>query len=536
MSPSRRVLPLALMTLSLAVCLAAPAFAQFYDPVLRTSGLDEKFAASPRLLGMGGLGLAVADRDRELSLWDLAGNPLGLWADDSSSTLKLGPRTGSLSGAHDLGASRQREDAAARQTGFPFEVVHRDAKGRAFGLMGSMQSVRHDTPFAENLEMRRSVNEPNVTGIAAGPFPFVLRDKARYALRLHFASEHLRDEYRLFVSNPTGDYLSQDGMVTTPPNFFVPDEYKVKTRSFGAGMSYPLGKKHTLAVMADAMHQELKGLNEGGRYSAELTESRPSKLGQASLVGEFSPNLSYAVDGRGWISEAPQDWRFSISAGVGGIPLAGRGRYLEREEKGSALDSRVRWKSGKVALTGQLWTGASKLNIKAPHPNDMSSFNRFVSSIWYRVGADTLWLPDSIRTDELRRYAFGYGAGASYQFTRGVAGVEWNWSRDLTTDAYTGEGPKAVAYDLRAGVEYRCTPIVTGRLGWGAHWTDDDDFTLANEFVGQSVSAGLGLTPPRAKWVLETGYTFGWWGSDFQDPDNHRGTRQQLVTQLRWAF
>ena len=536
MSPSRRVLPLALTMLTLAVSMAAPAFAQFYVPVLRASGLDDKFAASPRLLGMGGLGLAVADRDREISLWDMAGSPLGAFWDDTVSTLKLAPRTGSLSGAHDLDAIRQREDMAARSVGLPFETFLRDAKGRAFGMYGSLQSVRTDSPFADNLETRRSVSEPNVTAIANGPMPFILRDKARYALRLNFASEHLRDEYRLFVSNPTGEYLSQDGTVTPPPNIFLPDEYKVKTRSFGAGVSYPLGKKHTLAVMADAMHQELKGLNEGGRYSAELTESRPTKLGQASLFGSLGPNLSYGVDGRGWISEAPQDWRFSLSAGVGGIPLAGRGRFLEREERGSSLDSRVRWKNGKVSMTGQLWTSASKLNIKAPHPNDMSSFNRFLSSIWYRVGTDTLWLADSVRTDESRRYAWGYGAGASYKFQRGVAGVEWNWSRDVTNDQFTGEGPQQIAYDIRAGLEYTCTPIVTGRLGWGAHWADGDDFTLANEFVGQSLSAGLGLKPAKTTWGFDIGYTFGWWDSDFADPYSHRRTQQQLVSQLRWDF
>ena len=157
MSPSRRVLPLALITLTLATTLAAPAFAQFYDPVLRSSGLSDQFAASPRLLGMGGLGLASADRDREISLWDMAGSPLGAFWDDSASTLKLGPRTGSLSGAHDLDALRQREDMASRSVGLPFEVFHRDDKGRAFGMYGEMRSVRTDAPFSNELELRRSV-------------------------------------------------------------------------------------------------------------------------------------------------------------------------------------------------------------------------------------------------------------------------------------------------------------------------------------------------------------------------------------------
>ena len=98
MSPSRRVLPLALMLSMLAMTMAASAFAQFYDPVLRASGLDDKFAASPRLLGMGGLGLAVADRDREISLWDLAANPLGVTTSNAGRGRSLleGPLTLSL--------------------------------------------------------------------------------------------------------------------------------------------------------------------------------------------------------------------------------------------------------------------------------------------------------------------------------------------------------------------------------------------------------------------------------------------------------
>lgn len=537
MSPSRRVLPLALTMLTLAASfVAAPAFAQFYTPVLRASGLADDFAQSPRLLGMGGLSVAVADRDHEISLWDLGANPLGAFWDDSVSTLKLMPRTGSASGAHDLTATRQREDFAARTIGLPFETFHRDAKGRVFGVYGALKSVRTDNPFSDDVELRRSVGEPDVTAIANGPMPYVFKDKMRYALRLRFASNHLRDEYRLFVDNPTGEYLSQDGMVITPPNIFAPDEYKVKTRTFGAGFSYPLGKQHTLALMADVMNEHISGTNSGGRYDGEITESRPTKVGQATLAGRFGKSVTYGIDGQGWMTKAPQDWRFSLSAGVGAIPLSGRGRLLEREEKGSSLDSRIRWTGDKVALTGRLWTAAGKTNITAPKSSDWSSFNHFLSDIWYRVGTDTLWLPDSVRSDEARRYAWGYAAGASYQFARGVAGVEWNWGRDLTTDQFTGEGPQAIDYDVRAGVEYVCTPMVKGRLGWGAHWRDSDDFTKGNEFVGQSVSAGLGLKPVKTTWGLELGYTFGWLNSDYGDPLQHRRTQQQLVSQLRWDF
>jgi hypothetical protein len=106
----------------------------------------------------------------------------------------------------------------------------------------------------------------------------------------------------------------------------------------------------------------------------------------------------------------------------------------------------------------------------------------------------------------------------SYKFHRGIAGAEWNWARDLTEDDLLGEGPKSVAYSVRAGVEYVCTPIVTGRLGYAVRWQDGDDLTQANEMVGQSFSLGLALKPVATSWSFEAGYAFGVLGSDYDDP------------------
>ena len=53
---------------------------------------------------------------------------------------------------------------------------------------------------------------------------------------------------------------------------------------------------HTLALMADVMNEHISGTNSGGRYDGEVTETRPTKVGQATLVGRFGKNVTYGID------------------------------------------------------------------------------------------------------------------------------------------------------------------------------------------------------------------------------------------------
>ena len=58
--------------------------AQFFDPTLHALDLGTgRVARSPRLLGMGGMTLAVPDRNLSLDLWDFAQIPVGLASDDT---------------------------------------------------------------------------------------------------------------------------------------------------------------------------------------------------------------------------------------------------------------------------------------------------------------------------------------------------------------------------------------------------------------------------------------------------------------------
>lgn len=540
MSSSRRVLAKALSLTLLAVAgLASAASAQFYEPAIRSLGLtSDALARSPRLLGMGKLQLVVDDRDASLNLWDFARNPMGLAGDDSVSTVDVRPGTDAIHGAHSqLDALRTyREDLAGRSVRSQFEAVHRSKDGTAFGVIFDANSVRFDRPFADETELRRAVTAPSLQPIITGRFPYVGGGKVRYAVRGTFESERLVDQYRRIVGNAAGEFIGLDGLQVNPPDFFNPDEYKVSGSGFGGFLSYDVSKDHVLAVGIDALNQTWKGSNNGFKYASQIDEKRPYKVGQASLVGHFGRSLEYGVDGRGWLSSSQQDWRFTLSAGVGADPLTGRGKLLEREEKGSSLDSRIKWHSGATTLGGQLWTRATKTTYTPPGANDFTSLNRFLNQLAGVVGGDTLSLPDSVIAGEDRTFAFGYGFGVGYQLQRAVLGTEFHWGRDLATNLLNGEGPKQVGWDVRAGLEYRCTNVVTGRLGYLFRSFDQDELTRSNEYTGHTASLGLGLRPVGTTWSVETGYAFEWLASDFGDPGATQRSRQNLSMQVHWGF
>lgn len=538
MSPSRRVLTNALvLTLAVAAFGAGAARAQFFDPALRSLDLVTDVARSTRLQGMGGLSLAVPDHENHLTLWDFAGSPLGAFREDSTGTMDVWPSFGSASNVHYLsGRNGQRQHLAGRTAGVAFESFYRDHKSAAYGAVGRMSSVRRDTPYSDGLELRRDVGVPEIMPIFNGVVPHYGKGKLRYALRLRFGGEHQVDQYRAIVTNPNGEFLGLDGAQVPTPVFFTPDEYRVNTSGIGGGLSYPLGAHTILALGIDAVEQRIKGANNSERYSSERREKRPYTIGQASLIGRLGPSVEYGVDGRAWRANSEESWYFTISAGVGAEPLIGRGKLLEREEEGSALKSRVNVHAGNLELAGGFWTRASKVLITPPDGDDPTSFNRFLNFVYYRQNADTLAKPDSVVANEIRNWAWGYGLGASYRSGRSILGAEWHWSRDLYQQGVSGEGPKALAWDVRSGWEYRCTEIITGRVGYNYRWWDRDDFIRLNEFKGNSASVGMGLHPAGTSWTFEGAWTFGWHQSDFGDPSSRRGTRQLISTQIHWNF
>jgi hypothetical protein len=536
MRPSRRKLPEALLLALLAASgMVRPAHAQYYDPALRSLDLASDVARSPRLLGMGGLSLVVPDRYLQYNAWYLGGNPLGIHAADSSSTLDIRPESGSASGLHNQ-LDHLREDLAGRANYFGMESFYRDTSGNAFGATGELKSVRTDVPYSASLETRHAVSFPYFSPAANGVFPYFGKGKLRYALRMQFGGEHVLDQYRTFIVNDAGQFLSKNGTTVTPPDLFKPDDVKAHNRGAGGGFSYPIGHSSQLAIMGDLLTQQIVGVNTGTRYSSEISEKRPYGIGQATLVGHVGKSLEYALDGHTWNARSQQDWRFSISAGTGSVPLLGRGKLLVRHEKGTSSLARARWTAGSLILAGQAWTRMTDVFNDPPATADPTSFNSFLYQIYARQGADSLALPDSIVANEERDHAWGMGGGASWKLHRSLVGVEYHWSRDALSQSAGSAGPIRKGWDVRGGLEHHCSDIITGRVGAGYQWYDADDLTRNNEYKGWSGSLGMGVHPVGTTWSVELGWSLTWLRSDYGDPTDSRSSRQQLASVLRWAF
>jgi hypothetical protein len=543
MSPRRRVL---LSALSPAVVvfmtLAAPAHAQFYDAARGSLGFSlDAIERSPRLLGMGRMTFVGDDPHTAITLWDFAGSPLGILEADSASTAELYPATSSFSRVHDLPSDSrglERQDQAARETRLAYEIWRRAGGKSAYGIAGDLGSLRMDQVFGESIERRSTLNQPTVMPVLTGHMPFVKSSRWLYSARLFYSGESSVDQYRGLSETSAGQYIDQSGTQLNPPEFFTPTDYKVRSTGGGLGAAYDRGRTFKAAVNLDVIQNDIQGTNEAARHSAKNDEKRPYRNSQATLVGRLGRSLEWGVDGRDWRSQSEEHWYFSTSAGVGADPLTGRGKLLEREESGQALRTRLRWTRGPLELGGGLATGYRKIIITPPALEDLSSFNHFRNTVTYRVNADSLVLPDSVVFNQSEERSWEAGGGLAMRLPggRGSWGVEYHRLQGLREQTVSGQGPLRKGWDLRTGLEYQCTAVMTGRVGYVYRWEDGDDYTRQNEYLGHTMTLGLGLRPAGATWSLEAGYAVEWQQADFGTPSQPRSSRQQLASMVRWVF
>ncbi len=296
MSPTRWVLPRALsLSLLAAMFGAATASAQFFDPALRALDLSTgPVARSPRLLGMGGLVLAVPDRDASIELWDFAGMPVGLAADDTTSTLDLRPGTDALSSVSHLPAGRERQELAARSTLAQMEAVYRNHdSGSMFAVVGDVSSLRWDRPFSRAVEVREGLLHPQIMPVLGGVVPRILSGHLAWATHLRFRSENVEDHYRLIVANAAGEYIDLGGGQLPPPGQFAPTNTDVTTTAFGLSTAYTMGRRTRLGLGIEHENNHIEGRNDLPRSSSETSEPRPYWIGQAALVGGFGRTFEY---------------------------------------------------------------------------------------------------------------------------------------------------------------------------------------------------------------------------------------------------
>jgi hypothetical protein len=542
MSPRRRVLLSAISSILLLTALAVPVYAQFYDAARGSVGFSlEAIERSPRLLGMGGMTFVGDDPHTAITLWDFAASPLGLLDADSTNTAELYPATSSFSQVHDLSSDtgiRERQDHAARETRVAYEIWRRAGGKSVYGLAGDFGSLRMDQTFSETVERRSILSQPTVMPVLMGHMPYVKSTRWLYSVRLFYSGETAVNQYRGLSENSKGQYIDQSGPELGPPEFFTPTDFKVRSMGGGLGVAYDRGRAFKAAVSMDIVQNSIQGKNESGRRYAQNDEKRPCNTNQATMVGRVGRSLEWGVDGRDWRSRSEERWFFSLSAGTGADPLASRGKLLDREERGRALRTRLRWTRGPFELGAGLATGYRRIAITPPGLDDPTSFNHFRNTVTYRVNADTLALPDSVVLNESEERTWEAGGGLAIRLpgARGLWGVEYRRLRSMAEQTMSGQGQLRKGWDLRTGFEYRCTQALIGRIGYAYRWEDENYQLRQDEYLANAMTLGLGLRPAGANWTFEAGYAIEWRRADYGAQANPRSSRQQLASMVRWAF
>src|SRR5262249_54986152 len=145
------------------------------------------------------------------------------------------------------------------------------------------------------------------------------------------------------------------------PAEFTPTKVDVKTSAVGVSTSYALGRRTQIGLGIEHEGDRIHSTNDLIRSSSEYTEDRPYWNGQAALVGGFGKSFEYGITATGRTAKSDVDWRFSADAGVGAVPLTGRGNMLSRDERSSEMRARARWSKGRATFAGSLYTRASKV-------------------------------------------------------------------------------------------------------------------------------------------------------------------------------
>lgn len=563
MSPRRWVRSSAfVLGLAMIVAItAAPAMAQLLEAARSGTDLSpDPSDRSPRLLGMGRLTLVIPDRDNRIDLWNFARNPAGIYRADSTSTIEFRPNTGASSSSQDFAdqfGAGELQTGASRTAGVGYEIWRRPKDGTAYGLVGSVDELRLDSPYEANIERRSALSSPSGMPVITGRMPYILTERMRYAVYGLLGIEDTKDEFRAPVRNSAGEYIDEQGELQNTPDTFTPDAYFVRRWGGGLSFAYDVARSLLASIGGEVTSSEIKGSNVGERYISDTREVRPRYAGEASLVGRLGRNLTWAADGRGWTSKSSATWDYSISPsggpGPSHPPVTGRGDLFDRKETGTRLRVRASYRIGKGQLGGSYGTLYTKTDLTPSPLKDLSSFNLFREDLYVSdATADTLLLPNDVRSSNAEARAWEAAGGMSWPFPlrAGILGAEYHFTQQrLGLD--TGPGaiaeevlgqPKSFSqtqrktWDIRSGLEIPWSRVLATRVGYIYRSDDLDALTAGNEFVSQTATMGLGLRPLGADWALESGYAFEWGQADYGSPLRPRFTRQQLAVQVRWDF
>lgn len=542
---SPRVLRNAMLSMMclMALGLARPALAQNETALQGLGYLVDPVARSPRLLGMGQLKL-VEGRHNSLALWDFAGNPTGIAEAESVSTFEYRPmvHSGTVFGDVPAGAPlKERQELGTHQADNVFETWHRAPGAAAYGLVADLSKVQVDRTFDPLTEQRDRSSVPAIGGAVNGRVPWVHSTRFDYALRGQFGNTAQDRGYYEIFHLPQGDYLGKKTATVEAPDLFTPNHDEITNLYYGAAVSMRVTKDIRAAIGYDRMLAKWRSTLEGLRSTSKLDEDRPFDTGQATLVGRLGPHLEWAADGRAWHVASEQFFFWTVSAGATTAPLAGSGKRLDRDLKGTSLNTQARWTSGAFEFGAGFGTEFKREIITPWYPTasgDQGGFNDFLDDVAVRVGADTLLLPARVTASQVEERSTSVLAGGSWQLPgrRGLVGVEFERLSTKFNQLGFAPGPSPRRWDVRAGGEYHVSPAFLARAGWNYGIHDQDDLTADNGYRSTVATLGLGLQPPGARWSADLAFAFEWLRPDFVDGANTRGDGRRIALQLRWPM
>lgn len=530
----------------LAVCsalaAAAPVHAQFYDETRRALELGpDPLAHSPRLVGMGGLTLALEETHSRYDVWEFSGNPAALMQSDTSSSFELYPSTTARNMLHDepvAGSTRERQDFALREFRTGYEGWRRSTEGASFGLRGEFNRLRTDTPTATNAELRSQFSMPRTSLVLSGRMPFIIPTRLNYGLMFTHRYEARSDETHGLTSNSIGDYIDKDGVTLVPTQALDPTHYGVRSVGVRFGVLLKATPWLNVGGAYDYLGNAIEGRNDAVRNASEIRENRPYGTYSANAAGHFA-GLKFVGDASSWSTgNTDQTWVVSYSTGTGQPPVTGRGLFQRRDESGGEVRGRVSYKVNAVTLAAGGGSFHRDITNTAPAADDYTSFNHFLNVLSARSSADSLSLPDSLLSNASKEKGteFGFGGAIELPWRAAVLGAEYHTANSTLDQLLAGQGPQREATDIRLGLEVPMNARLQLRGGFVHRTIDNDKHLAQDEFVSNAVSSGFGYTPHGASWGFDFGYQVRWGRADFGDPTRVRTSEQTGLCRVRWVF
>ncbi len=527
--PVRRLIPV-LVAVALGM-FARPSAAQFLAPALDRSGFDVR-ARQPslRLAMLGGTSLAFDDENNEINLWDYGVASTGLLSDRDSTSLDLWVDGRSRKDHHTVSAQEVETDRKGALNAGLLAVGRNPGKFAA-GLDGSYLSFESGIPAQTGVYEDDGITVPLLVPTIGGT---AFSNRVLWGARMLFARENVDRNLRTMTTDEDQVELV-GGEIVEFPTFFDRNKWTTSLWGIGLGLGWDQAGLGQLALQYDYVDQQVRGSNNTARRVYETDEQRP--------IDEYSATAIVTPAALSWLRaglsvgrqtvHSTEEYRFSLSGGTGGVPLAGRGDRLDRDQRQDYFRSRVALTPGGRA--NNLLVGAD-LNVRYDHehiepggePND---YNAFLDA----VAGDTLNLPQKVASEvqELRHWDAGLGLGYRFspRFMAGIEGHRYNNARDgLAVHA------RQRITDFRGGIEYGLTPTWTARVG-GWHRSDDADvYTANNERVSNALTLGAGFAPPTSSYAIDAGFEFTQRSTNFPDPTDEEGSGLRFMTYGRWRF